>query len=295
VATAFSFSPIYFFAARFVTGAGIGGEYSPINSAIDELIPARVRGRVDLMINGSCWVGSAAGAAAALLFLDTSIFAADLGWRLAFGVGAVLGLTILLVRRNVPRARAGCSSTAARRRPSRSSRTSSSPQRTRPIPSSTRPGRRSPSVSASGSRFARSPAGLLVAWLRRPQPVNEGTLRMSWFAIDDARRIIGADARRADRAPRARDPVGQRLGVGRDPPAPAVRLQRPGLCPSSHGLATSITLNPGRQRSTRRRMENVSAMTRGVVPARGDIPGSYPSRSASRRSATASWMLAAIM
>ena len=102
VATAFSFSPIYFFAARFVTGAGIGGEYSAINSAIDELIPARVRGRVDLMINGSYWVGSAAGAAAALFFLDTSIFAADLGWRLAFGVGAVLGLTILLVRRNVP-------------------------------------------------------------------------------------------------------------------------------------------------------------------------------------------------
>ena len=102
MATAFSFSPVYFFAARFVTGAGIGGEYSAINSAIDELIPARVRGRVDLMINGSYWVGSAAGAAAALFFLDTSIFAPDLGWRLAFGVGAVLGLTILLVRRNVP-------------------------------------------------------------------------------------------------------------------------------------------------------------------------------------------------
>ncbi len=102
VATAFSFSPWYFFAARFVTGAGIGGEYAAINSAIDELIPARVRGRVDLSINGSYWVGSAVGAAGALLLLDTSIFPADLGWRLAFGIGAVLGLLVLVVRRHVP-------------------------------------------------------------------------------------------------------------------------------------------------------------------------------------------------
>ncbi len=102
VATAFAFAPWYFFAARFVTGAGIGGEYAAINSAIDELIPARVRGRVDLIINGSYWMGAAAGAVAALLFLDTSIFAKDIGWRLAFGVGAALGLVILLVRRNVP-------------------------------------------------------------------------------------------------------------------------------------------------------------------------------------------------
>jgi MFS family permease len=102
VATAFAFAPWYFFAARFLTGAGIGGEYAAINSAIDELIPARVRGRVDLIINGSYWVGAAAGALAAVLFLDTSIFAKDFGWRLAFGMGAVLGVTILLVRRNVP-------------------------------------------------------------------------------------------------------------------------------------------------------------------------------------------------
>jgi MFS family permease len=101
-ATAFSFSAWYFFLARFLTGAGIGGEYSAINSAIDELIPARVRGRVDLMINGSYWLGSAAGSGAALFFLDESIFAADLGWRVAFGIGAVLGLSIMLVRRNVP-------------------------------------------------------------------------------------------------------------------------------------------------------------------------------------------------
>ena len=101
-ATAFSFSAWYFFAARFLTGAGIGGEYAAINSAIDELIPARVRGRVDLIINGSYWLGSAAGSAGALLLLDTSIFAKDFGWRLAFGIGAVLGLTILIVRRHVP-------------------------------------------------------------------------------------------------------------------------------------------------------------------------------------------------
>lgn len=102
VATAFSFAPWYFFIARFFTGAGIGGEYAAINSAIDELIPARVRGRVDLVINGTYWFGAAGGAAMALLFLDTSILPKDLGWRLAFGVGAVLGLLIFLVRRHVP-------------------------------------------------------------------------------------------------------------------------------------------------------------------------------------------------
>ncbi|MCW2967069.1 MAG: transporter, partial [Solirubrobacteraceae bacterium] len=73
-----------------------------INSAIDELIPARVRGRVDLIINGTYWAGAAIGSFAALFFLNESIFAANVGWRLAFGVGAVLGLGILIVRRNVP-------------------------------------------------------------------------------------------------------------------------------------------------------------------------------------------------
>ncbi len=102
VATAFSFAPWYFFAARFLTGAGIGGEYAAINSAIDELIPARVRGRVDLMINGSYWFGAAVGGVAALFFLNESVFAGDVGWRLAFGTGALLGFVILLVRRNVP-------------------------------------------------------------------------------------------------------------------------------------------------------------------------------------------------
>ena len=102
VATAFSFSAWWFFAARLLTGAGIGGEYAAINSAIDELIPARVRGRVDLLINGTYWAGSAAGSAFALLFLDRAIFPAWLGWRLAFGIGVVLGIGILLVRRHVP-------------------------------------------------------------------------------------------------------------------------------------------------------------------------------------------------
>src|SRR3954463_5100081 len=79
VATAFAFAPWYFFAARFFTGAGIGGEYAAINSAIDELIPARVRGRVDLIINGSYWLGAAAGAVASIALLDTALFAADPG------------------------------------------------------------------------------------------------------------------------------------------------------------------------------------------------------------------------
>ncbi len=102
VATAFAFAPWYFFFCRFVTGMGIGGEYSAINSAIDELIPARNRGRVDLAINGSFWVGSAVGGVATLFLLDTAILATDVGWRLAFGAGALLGLGILFVRRNVP-------------------------------------------------------------------------------------------------------------------------------------------------------------------------------------------------
>jgi MFS family permease len=101
-ATAFSESFLWFAVCRFFTGAGIGGEYAAINSAIDELIPARLRGRVDLIINGSFWAGAAMGGALSILLLNESLFAADLGWRLAFGLGAILGLVILLVRRNVP-------------------------------------------------------------------------------------------------------------------------------------------------------------------------------------------------
>src|SRR6201985_681408 len=91
-----------FILTRFFTGSGIGGEYAAINSAIDELIPARVRGRVDLVINGTYWLGSAAGAAGALVLLNTSNFPANVGWRLAFGIGAIFGIFVLLVRRNVP-------------------------------------------------------------------------------------------------------------------------------------------------------------------------------------------------
>jgi len=101
VATAFSFAPWYFYLARFFTGAGIGGEYSAINSAIDELIPARLRGRIDLIINGTYWLGAAIGSAL-VVFLLSSVFPSDIGWRLAFGIGAVLGLVILVVRRHVP-------------------------------------------------------------------------------------------------------------------------------------------------------------------------------------------------
>lgn len=102
VLTAFSFAPWYFFVMRFLTGAGIGGEYAAVNSAVDELIPARARGRVDLAINGSYWLGAAVGAAGTLLLLDDSLIPLDLGWRLAFGIGASLGLVVLLVRRHVP-------------------------------------------------------------------------------------------------------------------------------------------------------------------------------------------------
>src|SRR5436189_3818526 len=87
---------------RAITGAGIGGEYAAINSAIDELIPARVRGRVDLLINGSYWLGAAGGSALSIVLLDTGILARDVGWRLAFGIGAVVGLAIMIVRRHVP-------------------------------------------------------------------------------------------------------------------------------------------------------------------------------------------------
>lgn len=87
---------------RLITGMGIGGEYSAINSAIDELIPSRLRGRVDLTINGSYWIGAALGALATVALLDTALFGVDLGWRLAFLLGAALGLVILLVRTRVP-------------------------------------------------------------------------------------------------------------------------------------------------------------------------------------------------
>ncbi|MBE1536153.1 MFS transporter [Actinomadura algeriensis] len=102
VATAFSFSPWWFYLCRFFTGAGIGGEYAAINSAIDELIPARVRGRVDILINGSFWLGTAFAAALSIPILNAEAIPQDLGWRALFALGAVLGLGVLFVRRNVP-------------------------------------------------------------------------------------------------------------------------------------------------------------------------------------------------
>jgi MFS family permease len=100
--TAISWNLASFAAFRFLTGAGIGGEYSAVNSAIDELIPARFRGRIDLMINGSFWLGALAGSASTALILDPRIFAANVGWRFGFGVGAVIGCVILYLRRFIP-------------------------------------------------------------------------------------------------------------------------------------------------------------------------------------------------
>jgi MFS family permease len=102
VLTAFSMNPMWYFAARFLTGTGIGGEYAAINSAIDELIPAKYRGRVDIAINGSFWVGAAGGALLTIPLLDPNVIDQAWGWRLAFGLGAILAIGILLVRRNVP-------------------------------------------------------------------------------------------------------------------------------------------------------------------------------------------------
>ena len=101
-ATAFSWSLWSFCLFRFLTGAGIGGEYTAINSTIQELIPARVRGWTDLVINGSFWVGAALGAAGSVVLLDPHTFAPDLGWRIAFFIGAALGLVILVMRLWIP-------------------------------------------------------------------------------------------------------------------------------------------------------------------------------------------------
>jgi MFS family permease len=102
VMTGLAFSSTWFFAFRFLTGMGIGGEYSAINSAIDELIPARSRGHADISINGSYWGGAIGGSLLAVLALNTNIFPTNVGWRLCFALGAVLGLGVLLIRRNVP-------------------------------------------------------------------------------------------------------------------------------------------------------------------------------------------------
>jgi MFS family permease len=87
---------------RLITGAGIGGEYAAINSAVDELIPARVRGHVDLIINGTYWVGAALGSLSTLLILNPALFAVDHGWRFGFALGGLIGLVILFLRGHVP-------------------------------------------------------------------------------------------------------------------------------------------------------------------------------------------------
>lgn len=100
--TAFSWSFASYAFFRALTGAGIGGEYAAINSAIDELIPARVRGRVALMINGSYWIGAALGSAATLVLLDPTRVPVAYGWRLAFGIGALLGIVVIIFRQWIP-------------------------------------------------------------------------------------------------------------------------------------------------------------------------------------------------
>lgn len=101
-ATAFAWDFWSFCLFRLLTGAGIGGEYSAINSTIQELIPARYRGATDLAINGSFWIGGALGAASSILFLNPALFDPDIGWRVAFFVGAALGLCILFLRTFLP-------------------------------------------------------------------------------------------------------------------------------------------------------------------------------------------------
>ncbi len=102
VATAFAHGFLFFAAVRFFTGFGIGGEYAAINSAVDELIPGKVRGTVDLIVNGTFWVGASIGAVATYYLLHAGGGLRTLGWRFAFGIGGVLGGAVLLLRLHVP-------------------------------------------------------------------------------------------------------------------------------------------------------------------------------------------------
>ena len=101
-ATAFSWNLASFCLFRLLTGAGIGGEYSAVNSTIQEMIPARYRGRTDLAINGSFWIGGALGAASSIVLLNPAVINPELGWRLAFLIGSTLGLVILFLRAFIP-------------------------------------------------------------------------------------------------------------------------------------------------------------------------------------------------
>lgn len=102
VLTACSWNLASFALFRLLTGLGIGGEYAAINSAIDELMPARLRGRIDLAVNGSYWGGAVIGAAASLLLVGGRLIDIDLGWRLGFAIGGVLGIGVLVLRGLVP-------------------------------------------------------------------------------------------------------------------------------------------------------------------------------------------------
>ena len=101
-ATGLSWDAWSFVVFRFLTGAGIGGEYTAINSTIQELIPARFRGWTDLIINGSFWLGAAMGAGGSLVLLDPAFIDPAIGWRLAFLIGATIGLVILIMRLWIP-------------------------------------------------------------------------------------------------------------------------------------------------------------------------------------------------
>jgi MFS family permease len=101
-ATALSWNVASYALFRFLTGAGIGGEYTAINSTIQELVPARYRGWTDLLINGSFWLGAAIGAGSAIVLLDPAVAGPDLGWRIAYGTGACLGLIVLVMRMWIP-------------------------------------------------------------------------------------------------------------------------------------------------------------------------------------------------
>jgi MFS family permease len=101
-ATALSWNLPSYALFRFLTGAGIGGEYTAINSTIQELVPARYRGWTDLVINGSFWIGAAIGATSAIVLLDPAMVGPDLGWRLAYLTGACLGLIVFVMRMWIP-------------------------------------------------------------------------------------------------------------------------------------------------------------------------------------------------
>jgi MFS family permease len=92
----------WFLIFRFFTGFGIGGEYSAMNSCIDELIPARWRGTIDLAVNGSFWIGSAISSIASIYMLNTDYMSIDIGWRVGFIIGGILGFVIIFLRRNLP-------------------------------------------------------------------------------------------------------------------------------------------------------------------------------------------------